>query len=90
MPFISEEIAITSEKNVLYFGRNKNYWGRNAVNFGKYCLNLGKRMAINGEIKMPSDLRPACGLNVDKIDGLVVVFGGELRKALLDCSSDIT
>ncbi len=47
-------------------------------------------MAINGEIKMPSDLRPACGLNVDKIDGLVVVFGGELRKALLDCSSDIT
>ena len=42
MPFISEEIAITSGKNVLYFGRNKNYWGRNAVNFGKYCLNLGK------------------------------------------------
>ncbi len=89
MPLISEEIGIISEVFGIYshnFGKNSNNFGKNRHNFGSYCYKWGR----NSENEKCRARCPACGLKVEKNRlRLFVVFGGELRKALLYCGGDV-
>ena len=95
MPFISEEIAITSER-MCFTSEEIRIVGEEMHQSSERIYIIGEEIAINGETISEmnnAELRgPAWNLKVDenRWRRSVVVFGGELRKALLDCSSDIT
>ena len=94
MPFISEEMTITSERmcfsseeigynwvrNTAIFGRNTYYWGRNRYKWGRNSGNEKCRAA-----------RPGLALKVEKNRrSLVVVVIGEVFETLFYRGGDFT
>lgn len=69
MPLISERIGIISERMGIT-SEEIRIVGEEMHQSSERIYIIGEEIAINGEtiseIKMPSDLRPACGLNVGK------------------------
>lgn len=65
MPLISERIGIISERMGIT-SEEIRIVGEEMHQSSERIYIIGEEIAINGEIKMPSDLRPACGLSVDK------------------------
>jgi hypothetical protein len=95
MPLISERIGIISERMGIT-SEEIRIVGEEMHQSSERIYIIGEEIAINGETISEmnnAELRgPAWNLKVDenRWRRSVVVFGGELRKALLDCSSDIT